>query len=108
MNNFRLMKRLKGSYLVRCKYWVVCNSKHCDHYDPHNVRECCMMLSPVKYCRVVKGFVHDIPIEDIDSNYQSNPNLAFKAKREDDNRRKNQRYGRDYPYNRRDDTDERF
>jgi hypothetical protein len=58
------------------------------HYEPHAVStDRCVAMSPVKYCTTVKGFVHDIPISEIDSNYQCDPNLAFKAKRDADNRR---------------------
>jgi hypothetical protein len=88
MNNSKLIRKLKDSYLVRCKQWVVCGSEECLHYAPHNADiHRCMLLSPVKFCRRLRGFVHDIPIHETDSNYQCNPNLAFKAKRDADDRK---------------------
>jgi len=88
MNNRKLIRKLTGSYLIRCKYWVVCGREHCMHYEPHTpVANHCILMSPVKYCGAVGGFVHDIPLSEIDSNYQCDPNLAFKAKVDADNRR---------------------
>lgn len=88
MKNAELIRKVEGSYLVRCKYWVVCDAKQCRHYEPHRPDKYhCVFLSPVKYCGRAKGFVHDIPLSEIDSNYQCDPNLAFKAKRDADDRR---------------------
>jgi len=82
MNNTKLIKDLKHSYLVRCKFWGVCGRVDCDHYAQHNTRKCCKYKSPVKFCKATGGFVHDIPLGDIDSDYECDPNLAFKAQRE--------------------------
>ena len=89
MKNSRLLKALRDTYLCRCKYWITCNAEDCAHYEPHKVGvSSCMMMSPVQYCRKVKGFVHCVPLSDLDSNMQYDPNLAFKAKRDADKREK--------------------
>ena len=87
MNNFALIRKLSNTNLCRCKFWVICDGSDCHHYEPHHPsREGCTLLSPVKYCSRVRGFVHDIPMADIDSNYDCDPNLAFKAKRDAERR----------------------
>lgn len=80
-------KHISHGDLVRCKFWVVCSANHCTHYEVHAAGNSCCALQPVKYCEHVKGFVHDVFITDIDSNYQCDPNLAFKAKLDADRRR---------------------
>ena len=67
---------------MRCKYWVVCTANHCVHHEVHGAHNSCNALQPVKYCGHVKGFVTEI-----DSNYECDPNLAFKAKLDADRRR---------------------
>jgi hypothetical protein len=65
--------------IARCKFWATCNTTDCDHYDPHRVDNFCILLSPVKYCCVAKGFVHCIPMHEIECESSCNPNLAFKT-----------------------------
>ncbi len=87
MNNFTLIRKLNNTNLCRCRFWVICDVETCYHYEPHHPdRDRCIFLSPVKYCGVIGGFVHDIPMTEIDSNYECDPNLAFKAKRDAEKR----------------------
>ena len=85
------MKSIHRDELVRCKYWVVCSNHDCDHFEIHQADDSCIVLQPIKYCRRMKGFVHDVHISQIDSNYECDPNLAFKAMR-DTERRKEKEY----------------
>jgi len=85
------MKSIHRDELVRCKYWVVCSNHDCDHFEIHQAGDSCIALQPIKYCRKMKGFVHDVHISQIDSNYECDPNLAFKAMR-DTERRKEKDY----------------
>ena len=88
MNNKKLIKKLKNSVGVRCKFWAACGAQSCEHYEPHSTHPLqCVIFSPVKYCRIVKGFVHDVPIHELDSNYMCDPNLAFKAKQDYEKRK---------------------
>jgi len=82
MNNTKLIKELKHSYLVRCKFWGICSQTDCDHYAKHNAGRSCKYKSPVKFCKIIGGFVYDIALSGSDSDYECDPNLAFKARRE--------------------------
>jgi len=85
MKTLSIARRINGAYLVRCKYFAHCCHEDCLHHDPHRPStNSCVMHSPVKYCRQARGFVHDVPASDIDSMYECDPNLAFKAKRKAD------------------------
>lgn len=98
---------LRKFTLCRCKYWVVCNEEHCYHYEPHapnNKR--CVFFNPVKYCSRVKGFVYCTAITGMDDNYECDPNLAFKAKRDAEKRDK--AHGDGWNSRRRDDGDDFF
>ena len=88
MNNRKLIKGLKSAWQVRCKFWTTCGADNCDHHSPHHVRnEACAFFSPVKYCPKAKGFVHDVPYtEGAYADDECDPNLAFKAKRDAENR----------------------
>lgn len=93
VSSSELREKLKNTHLCRCKWWVTCGVENCDHYEPHPVHvQKCMLLNPVKYCKQIKGFVHCVPMGDIDSNYECNPNLAFKAKRDAEARREKSSY----------------
>ena len=83
ISSHKLRKKLMH-HVCRCKFWAACNMEHCSHHQPHSPSEICVLLSPVKYCREVKGFVYDVPIGEAGYNSDSDcdPNLAFKAKRE--------------------------
>jgi len=88
MNNIKLIRELKHSWQVRCKYWSVCPFNHCDHHEPHHARnETCLYSSPVKYCAKVEGFVYDVPYTGDYAEDECDPNLAFKAKRDAQHRR---------------------
>jgi hypothetical protein len=83
MNSNKLIKELKNTWEVRCKYWSVCNTENCDHYAPHHPHgETCLYNSPVKYCPEVRGFVHDVLYNGSYAEDECDPNLAFKAKRD--------------------------
>lgn len=87
-----LTKRLSSTHRVRCKCWSVCNVNNCRHYDSHPPALCCM-YNPVKYCSIIKGFVHDTPMTEIDPDYKCDPNVIFKAKRDEE--RSNSQRGSD-------------
>ena len=79
---FALVKAEK----VRCKFWYWCGEEFCRHYHPHEVEGRCVFLSPVKFCKSVNGFVHDIPyskapIEECDP--EQDPNFIFKYRRKE-------------------------
>ena len=95
MNSNKLIKELKNSWQIRCKYWSVCSTENCDHYAPHHPHSItCLYNSPVKYCPEVNGFVHDVPYHQ--GSYaedECDPNLAFKAKRDAERRRSSELVG---------------
>ena len=92
MNNKALIKKLRrhsnyGDHL-RCRYWITCSAKTCFHHEPHfpSAKQC-LYDSPVKYCQRVRGFVHDMVYTHGSYNEdECDPNLAFKAKRDAENR----------------------
>lgn len=86
------MNRIHRNDLVRCRFWAACGSQMCDHHDVHHAHSGCYILQTVKYCCIVGGFVHDVSVSELDSNYECDPNLVFKAKR--DARRKENSYKR--------------
>jgi hypothetical protein len=87
MGRPNLRKRLGNTSLARCKYWAVCSRDDCYHHEPHSPgRKTCQFENPVKYCRAARGFVCDVPLSEMDSNYECDPNLAFKAKIDADKR----------------------
>ena len=87
MNNLKLISDLIDSYRVRCRYWSTCSATNCDHHGPHSAMRQCKYHSPVKYCRMKKGFVYDVPyIGNAYADDECDPNLAFKAKRDAERR----------------------
>ena len=89
VSSIELRTKLRDTYLCRCRFWVICNEDNCYHYEPHDPsRDRCILMNPVKWCRRIRGFVHCIPINEIDSNYECDPNLAFKAKLDAEKREK--------------------
>lgn len=52
------------------------------HHDVHHAHSGCYIFQAVKFCGKVRGFVFDLPISELDSNYECDPNIAFKVKRE--------------------------
>lgn len=85
MNNSRLVKRLKSASRIRCKHWFSCGAKDCNHYETHLAHNYnCIYISPVRYCKRARGFVHDIPANEINIEQECDPNLAFKAQKKAD------------------------
>jgi hypothetical protein len=82
MNSKKLIKELKNSWRVRCKYWSTCSNSSCGHYEPHTSWQSCLYNNPVKYCMGAGGFVYDIPYTGNYAEDECDPNLAFKAKRD--------------------------
>ena len=74
------LKILTSEMPVRCSAWSKCGQTQCNHYDIHYPDKIqCRGLNQVSYCRVVCFLVSDVRIVDIDSAYENDPNLAFKA-----------------------------
>ena len=67
---------------VRCMGWFACTKKNCQHYLIHLTDERCIGLEQVKYCSYVSGFVTDLPHEMIDKDAASDPNLAFRIRKD--------------------------
>jgi len=82
MNNLKLIRSIQESYLVRCICWNTCAVPNCYHHEPHTAGISCKYNSPVKFCKAVQGFVHDLPISQLQENYECDPNLAFRAQKE--------------------------
>ena len=76
------VRRLRRSQAVRCMAWFACRSKDCGHHQYHGARTSCVGSNQVKYCPVVKGFVSDIPVELIDKDAATDPNLAFRIRKD--------------------------
>ena len=87
MKSAELIRKLNKSYLLRCKFWTTCGMKDCLHYEPHREKSMsCISFHPVKYCKAARGFVHDVPLRETNPDYECDPNLSFKAKRDAESR----------------------
>jgi len=81
MNGLKLANRLANASRVRCKYWSACDARDCNHYNIHMPSEySCIHVNPTRYCRKARGFVYDIPANEINFDQDCDPNIAFKAK----------------------------
>jgi hypothetical protein len=62
--------------------WHVCNYGDCRHHNFHYADWRCAGFNQVKYCGKVRGFVTDIPADEMDKELASDPNLAFKFRKD--------------------------
>ena len=67
---------------VRCMAFMACGNEDCDHHGPHLSKPACCVPNQVRFCRRLEFFVTDIALTDLDSTLASNPNMAFKAKKD--------------------------
>ena len=81
MSSIKLANRLKSACWLRCRYWHKCGASDCYYYDVHTARlRDRVLMSPVRYCSKVRGFVHDIPANESNPDVECDPNVAFKIK----------------------------
>lgn len=80
----KIRRLIAGDSLVRCMAWYACSREECKHHRVHIASRRCAykIVDQVKWCMKVKGFVTDIPLDEIDRKVSSDPNLAFRMRKD--------------------------
>ena len=76
------LRKIRAGAVVRCMAWHVCNNGECAHHNFHMAHKKCIGLNQVKYCECMHHFVSDIPADEINKEISSDPNLAFRIKKD--------------------------
>jgi len=76
------IRKVRRGTIVRCIAWYICQSGHCNHHNFHTAHGRCSGFNQVKYCQRINEFVTDVPADEIDKSIASDPNLAFRFKKD--------------------------